>query len=178
MHSLLRIGIAAFTFFRIEFAKSGFVSQLFAIHRVDAWGLGVLMYEFLYGGPPFEAPGHQDTYRRWVQVLCTVDRTCERCMVSTCCRTCLNGTMSYENRGSSVFRPDVLVHLVCLHREYVSDGIPVHRIVKVDLKFPDEPQVSETAKDLIRKVGYKRLYETAVSHHAQSTNCCGVVGAS
>lgn len=32
---------------------------------VDNWSLGVLTYEFLFGGPPFEAPGHQDTYRRW-----------------------------------------------------------------------------------------------------------------
>ena len=33
---------------------------------VDNWSLGVLTYEFLFGGPPFEAPGHQDTYRRCV----------------------------------------------------------------------------------------------------------------
>ncbi|KXZ50571.1 hypothetical protein GPECTOR_16g746 [Gonium pectorale] len=35
---------------------------------VDNWSLGVLTYEFLFGGPPFEAPGHQDTYRRIVRV--------------------------------------------------------------------------------------------------------------
>ncbi len=34
---------------------------------VDNWSLGVLTYEFLFGGPPFEAPGHQDTYRRCVR---------------------------------------------------------------------------------------------------------------
>jgi len=31
---------------------------------VDIWSLGVLMYEFLNGGPPFEADGHHATYRR------------------------------------------------------------------------------------------------------------------
>ncbi len=36
--------------------------------EVDNWSLGVLAYEFLTGGPPFEAPGHQDTYRRIVRV--------------------------------------------------------------------------------------------------------------
>lgn len=31
---------------------------------VDVWTLGVLMYEFLVGNPPFEAEGHSATYRR------------------------------------------------------------------------------------------------------------------
>jgi aurora kinase len=35
---------------------------------VDIWGLGVLTYEFLFGAPPFEAAGHQETYRRIVRV--------------------------------------------------------------------------------------------------------------
>ena len=32
--------------------------------KVDIWSLGVLCYEFLVGSPPFEAQGHQETYRR------------------------------------------------------------------------------------------------------------------
>jgi serine/threonine protein kinase len=32
--------------------------------QVDVWCLGVLMFEFLVGNPPFEAAGHSDTYRR------------------------------------------------------------------------------------------------------------------
>lgn len=35
---------------------------------VDIWSLGVLCFEFLYGLPPFEAAGHQETYRRILTV--------------------------------------------------------------------------------------------------------------
>jgi aurora kinase len=37
-------------------------------HNVDIWCLGVLMYEFLHGVPPFEAKGQKETYERIVRV--------------------------------------------------------------------------------------------------------------
>lgn len=33
-------------------------------HTVDIWSLGVLMYEFLCGVPPFEANDTDETYRK------------------------------------------------------------------------------------------------------------------
>eukprot|EP00243_Klebsormidium_subtile_P013813 TRINITY_DN9388_c0_g1_i1.p1 TRINITY_DN9388_c0_g1~~TRINITY_DN9388_c0_g1_i1.p1 ORF type:complete len:347 (+),score=92.39 TRINITY_DN9388_c0_g1_i1:560-1600(+) len=35
---------------------------------VDVWSLGVLLFEFLFGVPPFEAAGHSETYKRILRV--------------------------------------------------------------------------------------------------------------
>lgn len=35
-------------------------------HNVDIWALGILLYEFIVGGPPFEADDIKETYRRIV----------------------------------------------------------------------------------------------------------------
>lgn len=36
--------------------------------NVDVWTLGILMYEFIVGNPPFEGEGNSETYKRIVQV--------------------------------------------------------------------------------------------------------------
>jgi aurora kinase, other len=43
-------------------------------HAVDQWALGVLMYEFLVGRPPFEAEGNTETYKRISRVDLRVEQ--------------------------------------------------------------------------------------------------------
>ncbi|EFJ47737.1 aurora kinase [Volvox carteri f. nagariensis] len=73
----------------LDYLSPEMVEHKIHTSAVDNWCLGVLTYEFLFGGPPFEAPDHYDTYKR---------------------------------------------------------------ISKVDLRFPDSPEVSPEAKAFIRKV--------------------------
>ena len=35
--------------------------------NVDVWCLGILLYEFLVGNPPFESPDQHSTYKRIVK---------------------------------------------------------------------------------------------------------------
>jgi len=44
-------------------------------HAVDIWSLGVLMFEFLFGIPPFEAVEHDETYRKIGNVELTFPET-------------------------------------------------------------------------------------------------------
>ncbi|XP_058104694.1 serine/threonine-protein kinase Aurora-3 [Magnolia sinica] len=37
-------------------------------YTVDNWTLGILLFEFLYGAPPFEAESQEDTFRRIVEI--------------------------------------------------------------------------------------------------------------
>lgn len=46
-------------------------------HTVDIWSLGVLMFEFLFGIPPFEAHEHDETYRKIGNVELTFPESIE-----------------------------------------------------------------------------------------------------
>lgn len=52
----------------LDYLPPEMVEQQSHDHNVDLWALGVLIYEFIVGHPPFEAPQMADTHRNIVTV--------------------------------------------------------------------------------------------------------------
>ena len=48
----------------IDYLPPEMLTQQSYDHNVDLWCLGVLVYEFLVGRPPFECPDTNETYRK------------------------------------------------------------------------------------------------------------------
>ena len=94
--------------------------------KVDLWSLGVLCYEFLCGKPPFEAEGHNETYRRISKVdlkfpahvsegardlISNVSRRC-RAYTCTCLCTYSENSVSdhLSSAGNLLIRPVLNSH--------------------------------------------------------------------
>lgn len=58
----------------VDYLPPEIVEQRTYDHTVDLWSLGVLIYEFLVGAPPFEKTSSRSTYQRIVSVDYTIPR--------------------------------------------------------------------------------------------------------
>lgn len=58
----------------LDYLPPEMVEQRAHDHTVDLWTLGVLIYEFLTGSPPFEAASNLETHRKIVTVNYTIPR--------------------------------------------------------------------------------------------------------
>lgn len=59
----------------LDYLPPEMVAGLEHDEKVDVWSLGILLYEFLTGGPPFEASTHAATYRRITNIDLKFPRT-------------------------------------------------------------------------------------------------------
>ena len=118
--------------------------------RVDVWGLGVLMFECLAGKPPFEAPEMEETQRRIMEDEVKLARAPLFCI------------MSHE---PPLFRLKV-----------IDDPIPSFSLQSAQLKFPSEPEISEEARDLLRRLLAKdpaqRIELSTVAEHPWVVRHC------
>lgn len=58
----------------LDYLPPEMIEQKTYDHTVDLWSLGVLIYEFLLGAPPFETETNQETYRKIVTVDYSIPR--------------------------------------------------------------------------------------------------------
>lgn len=113
---------------------------------VDNWSLGVLAFEFLTGAPPFEAPGA--CMRPAAAAPSKLHARTPAPLTSCTARAAVMASHTPLCLGAAL--PCTFCRLAALRPAGHQDTY--RRIVRVDLRWPAVPAISEAGKDFIRRL--------------------------
>jgi serine/threonine protein kinase len=131
---------------------------------VDVWAVGVLVYEFLCGAPPFEARGREATYRRISDVdLRFPDHVTET--ARDCIRQLLRRDAAERTSLCDILKHDFFTQYAACDGD---EKLRLHRLQKADIRRVDKAARAHAHGGHGGGEGESVIGEAALQHHESS----------